>query len=175
MLIDVDIVACLATCPSICLLRLPFPQPRSFISLTSTLSIPIAPVSSAISTTDRIRLGRPPSTTLGPLFVHLHHLRLRGSRSTAAEMPSVLYDSLQCPLTSFLFKTSIPPCLHLPPLVRHQTSGSPAGTPTQGLAGVAGTAGSPIAVRHLREDCHTRQPSAVLLWHYFTCYQTPAA
>jgi hypothetical protein len=37
-----------------------------------------------------------------------------------------------------------------------------------------GLAESSIPVRHLREDCHTRRPSAVLLWSYFTCYPTSA-
>jgi hypothetical protein len=51
------------------------------------------------------------------------------------------------------------------------TSGSPSGTGTPTL-GLAESSMGTIPVRHLREDCHTRYPTAVLLWHYFTCYPT---
>lgn len=126
---------------------------------------------------DRLHQARKASSTaLGPSSLRFHHrlrLKVRGARNTAANMPAIQEVSYQPhprPLTSFLSRPSIPisPCpISSPP--PDQTSGSPAGTPTQGLAE------SSIPVRHQPEDSHTRRPEAVLLWNYSTCYPTPAA
>jgi hypothetical protein len=91
---------------------------------------------------DRLHQARKASSTaLGPSPLCFHHRlrrKVRGARNTAANMPAVqeaAYQPRPCPLTSFLSRPSISmsPCpISSPP--PDQTSGSSAGTPTQGLA-----------------------------------------